>query len=77
MLHSIIYRRQVLVQFGLRLPKKVSYHDNLFEQMKHVHSIYYLLVEVEARMTVVHGEKHEPPRRLREIFNWFAGHLDK
>lgn len=48
MLHSLIYRRQVLVKSGIILPEKVSYDDNLFvfEPMKYVRSIYYLPVDL-------------------------------
>ena len=48
MLHSLIYRRQVLVKSGIILPEKLSYDDNLFvfEPMKYVHSIYYLPVDL-------------------------------
>lgn len=48
MLHAIIYRREVLVESGIKLPEKVSYDDNLFvfEPMKYVDTICYLPVDL-------------------------------
>ena len=48
MLHSLIYRRQVLLESGIILPEKVSYDDNLFvfEPMKYVDTICYLPVDL-------------------------------
>lgn len=47
MMHSIIYRTQLLRNCGLELPKHTFYVDNLFvyQPLKHVKSIYYLNVD--------------------------------
>jgi dipeptidyl aminopeptidase/acylaminoacyl peptidase len=61
-----------------------DYRCPMAEGMQMFHAL--LSNGVEARMTVFHGENHELSRsgrpenrlrRLHEISNWFAGHLDK
>ena len=43
-MHSVIYRRELLRQCGLELPKHTFYVDNIFvyQPLPHVKSIYYL-----------------------------------
>lgn len=44
LMHSVIYRRELLRQCGLELPKHTFYVDNIFvyQPLPHVKSIYYL-----------------------------------
>ena len=44
LMHSVIYRTQLLKDMGLRLPKHTFYVDNIFvyEPLPHVKSIYYI-----------------------------------
>ena len=47
MMHSIIYRTNLLRECGLRLPKHTSYVDNLFVflPLKYIKNMYYLNVD--------------------------------
>ena len=44
LMHSVIYRTQLLRDCGIQLPKHTFYVDNIyvFEPMTHVHRMYYL-----------------------------------
>ncbi|MGI6106768.1 MAG: glycosyltransferase [Lachnospiraceae bacterium] len=46
LMHSVIYRTQMLRDMGLRLPKHTFYVDNLYvyEPLEHVKTMYYLNV---------------------------------
>lgn len=48
MMHSLVYRTQVLRDCGLRLPEHTFYVDNLYvyEPLVHVRSMYYLDVDL-------------------------------
>lgn len=48
MMHSLVYRTQVLRDCGLRLPEHTFYVDNLYvyEPLPHVKSLYYLDVDL-------------------------------
>lgn len=48
LMHSVIYRLEILKECGLSLPKKTFYVDNLYvtAPMPYVHSIYYLDVDL-------------------------------
>lgn len=47
LMHSVIFRTQLLVECGLELPKHTFYVDNLFvyKPLEHVRKIYYLNVD--------------------------------
>ncbi|MCI8464453.1 MAG: glycosyltransferase [Lachnospiraceae bacterium] len=47
LMHSVIYRTEVLRLSGLKLPEHTFYVDNLFvfQPMPHVHTIYYIDVD--------------------------------
>ena len=44
LMHSVIYRRQLLCDMGLRLPEHCFYVDNIFvyEPLPQVHTMYYI-----------------------------------
>lgn len=46
LMHSVIYRTELLIQCGLELPKHTFYVDNIFvyQPLPHVKTIYYLNV---------------------------------
>lgn len=48
LMHSVIYRTELLREMGLELPEHCFYVDNIFvyEPLPHVHSIYYLDVDM-------------------------------
>lgn len=48
LMHSVIYRTQLLKDMGLRLPEHCFYVDNIFvyEPLPHVRSMYYLDVDM-------------------------------
>lgn len=48
LMHSVIYRTQMLKDMGLRLPEHCFYVDNVFvyEPLPHVKSIYYMDVDM-------------------------------
>ncbi|MFW2513904.1 glycosyltransferase family 2 protein [Demequina sp. SO4-13] len=48
MMHSLVYRTQVLRDCGLRLPEHTFYVDNLYvyEPLPHVRTLYYLDVDL-------------------------------
>lgn len=48
LMHSVIYRTQLLKDMGLRLPEHCFYVDNIFvyEPLPHVKSMYYLDVDM-------------------------------
>lgn len=48
LMHAAIYRRELLLECGLELPKKTFYVDNLYvyKPMTHVRTIYYLNVDL-------------------------------
>lgn len=48
LMHSVIYRTQMLKDMGLRLPEHCFYVDNVFvyEPLPHVKSIYYIDVDM-------------------------------
>lgn len=48
LMHSIIYRRQVLLDSGLKLPEHTFYVDNLvaYQPFTYVHKLYYLDVNL-------------------------------
>ncbi|MFV0634270.1 glycosyltransferase family 2 protein [Demequina sp.] len=48
MMHSLVYRTDVLRECGLRLPEHTFYVDNLYvyEPLQHVKSMYYLDVDL-------------------------------
>ena len=47
LMHSVIYRTQLLIDCGLELPKHTFYVDNLFVYvpLKHVKNLYYINVD--------------------------------
>ncbi|MCY9291004.1 glycosyl transferase, partial [Bacillus haynesii] len=47
LMHSVIYRTQLLKECGLELPKHTFYVDNLFvyRPLEHVQKIYYINVD--------------------------------
>lgn len=48
MMHSLVYRTEVLRECGLRLPEHTFYVDNLYvyEPLQHVRTLYYLDVDL-------------------------------
>lgn len=48
LMHSIMYRTEVLRNSGMILPEKISYEDDLyaFAPLEHVHKLYYLDVDL-------------------------------
>ena len=48
LMHSLVYRRQLLIDSGLELPKKTFYVDNLYayHPLTMVNTIYYLNVDL-------------------------------
>ena len=48
LMHAAIYRRQMLIDCGLTLPKKTFYVDNLYvyNPLPHVNTFYYLNVDL-------------------------------